>query len=177
MAAHIGIVINWYGPYKGIQEAKVAAKNDYTDGLYLFIGKQKYQKSPPKPLYVGISGLLLSRLTPQHHILPYIAKEPLIWLGEVASHGIPGKPSQDLLQIAEWAMAYFLGLPLNEKKTYTPPKNPVTLVNRWWKTDYESPRLQRPHPNWPDVIDFVGKDYGAKVGWLSYSERWRPTDF
>jgi hypothetical protein len=176
MGPHIGIVVNWYGPYKGIQEARTAAKNDYEDGLYLFIGRKKHQKSPPKPLYVGLSGYLLYRLTTQHEKLPYIAGEPLVWLGEIASHGIPGRPSQNLLHLAEWATAYFLSLPLNEKKTYTPPNHSITLVNRWWKKDYESPRLQRPHPDWPDVIDFMGMEYGARVSWIGYSDRWGKDD-
>jgi len=176
VGTHIGIVVDWYGPYKGIQEARRATKADYEDGLYLFIGKQKYQKSPPKLLYVGLSGSLHYRLTPQHPILPDISGEPIIWLGEIASYGIPGRASQNLLHLAEWATAYFLQLPLNSKKTYNPPNYPVTVVNRWWKKDYQTPRKQRPHPNWPDMIDFMGRGYGGRVGWLGYSDRWGKED-
>lgn len=176
MGTHIGIVVDWRGPYNGIEGARKVTGSGYEDGLYLFIGKQKYQKSPPKLLYVGISDSLQDRLTPQHEKLSYIAGEPIIWLGEIASYGIPGRASQNLLHLAVWATAYFLQLPLNSKKTYNPPNHPVTVVNRWWKKDYQTPRKQRPHPNWPDMIDFMGRGYGGRVGWLGYSERWVKED-
>jgi hypothetical protein len=140
MGTHISIVVDWYGPYKGIQEAREPAENDYGDGLYLFIGRQKYQKWPPKLLYVGISGSLHNRITTHHEKLPYIAGEPIIWLGEIASYGIPGPASQNLLHLAEWATAYFLKLSLNSKKTFNPPNYPVMVVNRWWKKDYKTRR-------------------------------------
>jgi hypothetical protein len=177
MGAHIAVVIDWYGPYHGIQEAKKAAKSDWVDGFYLLIGKEKYQKSPPKLLYVGISDYLPDRVTPQHPILPYISGEPMVWLGYIVTYGIPGRANKKLLQLAEWAIAYFLELPLNTKKTAYPPNDPITVFNRWWKKDYETPRKQRPHPHWPDVIDFAGWEYGARVGWLGYSDRWGKEDF
>jgi hypothetical protein len=177
MGKHIGIVVDWYGPYKSIQEARKVSKIDYEDGLYLFIGRQKNQQSSTNLLYVGISGSLQDRLTPQHPILSDISGDPIIWLGEIASYGIPGPASQNLMHLAEWATAYFLQLPLNTKKTYNPPNFPVTVVNRWWKRDYKTRRKQRPHPDWPDVFDFPGREFDAKVGWIGYSERWRPKDF
>lgn len=177
MGQHVGIVIDWRGPYSGIEQAKGVTAS-YWDGLYLFIGKRRYQKLPNKKLlYVGISGALDNRITTQHEKLSYISGEPTIWLGEIASYGVPCRASQNLLHLAEWATAYFLQLPLNNKKTYNPPNYPVTVVNRWWKRDYKTRRIQRPHAGWPDVFDFPGREYGARVGWLGYSERWGPTDF
>jgi len=119
MGAHIAVVIDWYGPYRGIHEARKGAKSDYEEGLYLFIGKQKNQKSAAKLLYVGISGYLSDRLINQHPQLQYIAGEPMIWLGEVATYGIPGRRRDQIIQHAEWTIAYFLELPLNEKKRAT----------------------------------------------------------
>ena len=93
--------------------------------------------------------------------IPEISKLSEIWLGEVASIGIPGKKKQatDLrLDLSEWCHSYFLQLPLNDKKTVNPPKEPVTIINRWWFTDYETKRNRRPHPDWPDIIDYWGKE-------------------
>ncbi len=71
----------------------------------------------------------------------------------------------------------FLDLPYNEKKK-NPPPTPATLLNRWWFKDYERKRKQRPHKDWPDLIDFPGLKYGAKVAWLGGRiENWNPEDF
>jgi len=177
MSNHIAVVIDWFGPYKGIQEANKVAQNDFEGGLYLFIGRKKHQKSRPKLLYVGKSNDLSFRVNPNHHILPFISGYPLIWLGEIASYGIPGKVKVDLIHQAEWAMIYFLQPLLNEKKAANPPNYPITVFNRWWKKDYETPRKQRPHLAWPDVIDFRGCYSGARIGWVDYSYKYEPTDF
>ena len=102
-------------------------------------------------------------------------------MGEVASFGIPGtkkKVTDVQLDLAEWLHSYFLELPLNERKKENPPDSPATVLNRWWFKDYETPRQKRPHKDWPDVIDFSGKEYGAKVVWYGGKlVRWKPGEF
>ena len=180
MKKHIAIVADWYGPY-GLVEAMEVAANDFNDGMYMLIGKKKYQKSGPKLQYVGIAAQLYDRIWPRHHAISELPSGVRIWLGEIATVGIPGKKEKvtdTQLDLAEWALVYFLELPLNTKKKRNPPFRPLTLLNRWWFKDYETPRKRRPHPDWPDVIGFAGYDYGAKVGWLGGKiERWSQKDF
>lgn len=179
MQKHVAIVVDWFGPYD-LVSAKKAAKEDFENGLYLLIGKAKYQKSDSKLQYVGIASTLYLRLIGNHHVIPELSQELTIWLGEVASFGIPGKKSKvtdAMLDLSEWLHSYFLDLPCNDKKK-NPPPTPTTLLNRWWFKDYERRRKQRPHKDWPDLIDFSGIEYGAKVAWLGGRvENWNPEDF
>ena len=182
---HVAIVIDWFGPYKSIEEAKIAMNSDYVDGLYMAIGKTAYQRGKPTLQYVGISKNLKTRVNNKQHKICQISKLNEIWLGEVASTGIAGKKRQatDLrLDLAEWCHSYFLQLPKNDKKTINPPKYPVTVLNRWWFKDYEKKRERRPHSEWPDIIDFIGRDYGAKISWLGRVSGgrcvvWSPDEF
>jgi hypothetical protein len=180
MERHIAIVVDWFGPF-GFEEARAIARADFADGLYMLIGKVKYQKANAKLQYIGVAKGLYARLSRQHHAVPRLTRDLNIWLGEVASMGIPGRKRKVVhtqLDLAEWAHSYFLGLPLNERKVANPPSLPVTVLNRWWQRDYETPRKKRPHRDWPDLIEFTGIDYGAKVAWLGGRlDRWEPDDF
>ena len=114
----------------------------------MLIGKSKHQKSKSKLQYIGIANDLSKRLNSKHHAISHLSKELAIWMGEIGSVGIPGKKSKIKniqLDLAEWAHTYFLDLPLNLKKTKNPPDQPVTVLNRWWNKDYETPRKKRPH--------------------------------
>src|SRR5690606_3401447 len=116
------------------------------------------------------------------HGIKEVPRDRKIWLGEVSSVGIPGKNSKKTnaqLDLAEWAHAYFLELPVNNRKKAQPPFRPVTVINRWWRVDYETPARQRPHADWPDVIDYLGREYGAKVAWFGNQrfEKWTSDDF
>ena len=71
-----------------------------------------------------------------------------------------------MLDLSEWAHAYFLQLPHNNKKKATPPDRAITVYNRWWKRDFVTPYKRRPHNSWPDMIDYVGPDYDAKLVWF-----------
>ncbi len=68
-------------------------------------------------------------------------------------------------------MIYFVKPALNKKKTMSPPKRPVTVLNRWWKTDFETPWVHRQHRDWPDLIDYLGPDLKAKVVWFKGAKR------
>lgn len=160
-------IIDWFGPYT-LEEAREATKFDYEDGLYMLIGKQPYQRQTSIQ-YVGIAKSLKNRLNSRHPAVKKIPRELEVWLGEVASPRTPGKKmkvTDSMLDLAEWAHAYYLQLPLNINKCKTPPYRAITTYNRWWKTDYETMHRKRPHADWPDFIDHYGDSYPSKVVWF-----------
>lgn len=159
-------VIEWYGPYT-LEDAREASFA-YADGIYIALGKTKNQRAS-RLQYVGLASDLPTRLNGSHHKLPLITRDREIWLGEVVSPRTPGrkiKVTDRMLDLSEWAHAYFLQLPLNNKKKATPPDRAITVYNRWWKRDFVTPYKRRPHNSWPDMIDYVGPDYDAKLVWF-----------
>jgi hypothetical protein len=170
---HLAIVIDWYGPYSR-QQAKEVSK-DFVDGLYLGIGKRRHQRSDAAPLYIGLSGTLAARIA-NHQTLDKITREAKLWLGEISSSNVPGrrlKKTPATLDMTEWVHAYFLGFPLNIKKKKKPPTRPVTVLNRWWRCDYETPWVKRPNPLWPDLIDYMGPDLPARLVWFGKGQKRR----
>ena len=160
----IAIVIDWYGPYS-LEEAKSASKLHFNSGLYMAIGKIKYQKTKSKLQYIGLAKSLEYRLCNGHKKLCMVCTGLQIWLGEIVSNGVSGKKDKAtnrLLDLAEWAHIYFADIQLNEKKTSNPPDKPVTVVNRWWKIN-DTPRIRKVHKDWPELIDYHGLEYGAVV--------------
>lgn len=166
---HLVTVLDWYGPYS-YAEALIAAKSEFYDGMYLCIGKVKGQHGKKTIQYVGIAGTeLKTRVSDNHHKLRLVTRERELWFGEIGSLGVPGqnaKKTNASLDFAEWALVYFLQPRLNNKKTKSPPKRPVTVLNRWWRKDFETPWIKRPHAHWPDLIDYLGQDVKAKVVWF-----------
>ncbi|GBE30159.1 MAG TPA: hypothetical protein ENH10_10380 [Bacteroidetes bacterium] len=161
----IAVVINWFGPYSYRGAIHAARDDGYTDGLYLAIGRQKFDKKD-RVQYVGVSNNLYKRIKPIHPTLKLIDQKLILWLGEVASTGIPGKQiagKSPALEMAEWAHVYFIDPILNDKKRMNPPSSPVTVINRWWHSDYETPWKRKPHADWPDMIDYWGKEFGARL--------------
>lgn len=175
MAKHLAIVVDWYGPFT-VQDALDAAKKDgFKAGLYVGTGKTPYARGDAKPQYIGLSKQLSTRLK-NHHKLPSISRDAKIWLGEVATAEPSGKNAKSTaasLDYAEWLHAYFLQLPLNEKKTKSAPDRAVTVLNRWWKTDYNSPWVRKPRSLsiWPDLIDFINTAYPAKIVWFGKKQK------
>jgi hypothetical protein len=165
---HLTITVDWFGPYTSVEEAATAAKEDFEDGLYLVAGKRKSQHGKPCLQYVGIAKRLATRLFTSEGVKS-VTRDRKIWLGEISSSAPPGKKTKatkPTIDLAEWAHAYFLRLPCNTKKKASPPPRPVTVLNRWWKKDYETPARQRPHRDWPDVIDYLGNGYGGRAAWF-----------
>ncbi len=150
-----------------LADAKRSAA-DFGDGIYVGIGKCKFQHTDHLQ-YAGLTSRLVSRLASDHPKLGKITRDQEIWLGEVASPRIPGKKKKAtdrILDLVEWAHIYFLQLPLNDKKKQNPPDGPITVYNRWWRCDYYSPFKRRPHRDWPDLIDFLGTEYQARIVWF-----------
>lgn len=169
---HLAVVIDWYGPYT-VTEALKVSKYDYSSGLYVGIGKLHYAHGASKLQYIGLSKNLSRRLA-NHHKLPEITRDTKLWLGEVATSEPTGKKKKvtsTSLDYAEWLHAFFMQLPLNDKKKANPPNRSVTVLNRWWKKDYETPWVRRPHPLWPDLIDFINMELPAKVVWFGKKQK------
>lgn len=165
------IAINWYGPYTTIEAARKAARDDYNDGLYIALGKRSASRNQMD--YIGISKNLGNRLSGPHHTLSKI-KLSQIWLGEVVTAEPSGKKmkvTKTTLDYAEWLHAHFMALPYNDKKTLKPPSRPVTVLNRWWKCDYETPRRNRPHPDWPDLIDHPMHGQHSRTVWFGKRQK------
>jgi len=167
-------VIDWYGPYD--KENAQRAASDFDDGIYLALGKQAYEREVQMQ-YVGLASDLASRINGYHHKLPEITRDLEIWLGEVVSPRTPGrkiKVTDRMLDLSEWSHAYFLQLPLNQRKKTNPPDLPITVYNRWWKTDFETPRRHHPHGGWPDLIEYLGDGYDAKLVWFGGQQLVQP---
>jgi len=144
-----------------------ARKDNFKRGLYLTVAPRQ------KEAYTGISGNLASRISARHHALDQLGPRVTIWLGVVGSFGIPGpKPARKVtdrqVDLVEWVHAHFVpAITLNKRKKINPPREGVTVVNRWWRSeDYDSPH-RRPYRWWPSVIDFVGPEYGPRLFFAS----------
>lgn len=172
MPRHFMIAVDWFGPYD-LEGANKAAGADWENGLYMCIGKRPYQRVQTMQ-YVGIGIHVHTRLKEEHHKLQEVTKQRQIWLGEIVTAEPSGKKikvTPATLDYAEWLHARFLRLPLNEKKTKGLPPRSVTVLNRWWKTDYATPRRKRPHPDWPDLIDYPSYDLPARLVWFGKGQR------
>jgi hypothetical protein len=168
---HFMVAVDWYGPYDGIAAAQSSAKEFYGAGLYMAIGRC-VGDTAARLQYVGISSNLGSRVSAFHSQLSRV-RDCQIWLGEVATALPPGrrvKATPPTLDYAEWLHARFLALPLNDKKTKTVPPIGVTVLNRWYECEEFEKPLARPHPDWPDLIDFPHWQLPARTVWFGGHE-------
>jgi hypothetical protein len=128
----IVVVADWFGPYRSLEKAKEALR-DYGGGLYMLIGRKNGKGKHKKGIrYCGISDELSGRVNNTHSIIKSLDSRMLIiWFGEITC-----TQKSNALGLVEWAHIYFLELPENKNKKKNPPSQPVTVLNRWWKTDY-----------------------------------------
>lgn len=172
---HLVVGIDWFGPYR-LEEARRAAYEYGKGGLYLCVGKRRGQHRP-YPQYVGKSnGSLYSRLSRDHATLSLVTREQRLWCGVIATGNVPGRRkllTPQAVRLAEWAIARFMRLPLNTKLRNKLPPDPITVLSRWWCTNLETPRFHRPHPDWPDLIDYLGPDYRTRLVWFGSGGRQR----
>ncbi len=173
---HLVTVIDWYGPYTHVEAVETVKTEDFGDGLYMCLGKTKGQRGWPRLQYIGIACRDLSTRVKNngHHKIDDVTCDRKLWLGEVSSLGVPGKKTKKTppaLDFSEWALVYFLQPLLNEKKTCTPPSRPVSVLNRWWRKDYKTPWIKRPHAELPDFIDYLGPEHKAKMVWFRSPKR------
>jgi hypothetical protein len=171
--ATLSLIIDWCGPFPSIVRANEAANNfNLREVLYLATGQRAYQRKGTMQ-YVGISNDPKSRFNGNHHTLPEIKRNFGIWIGEIVSHGIAGRRAHNqpvmhslAVERAEWAIAYFLALPLNQRKRRKPPPGAIILINRWFQTDFETRRNHRGHHDWPDFIEFEPDYDVARLQWF-----------
>lgn len=168
----VAIAVDWSGPFSSISAAKETAKsNELGEAIYLAVGRRKRQRST-RMQYVGISGDPKSRINQNHHKLPDINSELGLWVGKVVSHAVAGRKRMKLsvmVNSAEWALAFFLELPLNDRKRRRPPDRSLILLNRWFNPDFSTRRVHRGHEDWPDLIEYehpVDGDEGAVIVWF-----------
>lgn len=179
MAENIATVVDWFGPYIGrdrtdlLRTARAAAQTDYGRGLYAAIGHGLHVRRGPRTLlYMGVGDPLHTRLNGNHHKLATFSLTGL-WLGEVSVAGVPGRRQKKInphLDIVEWASAYFLQFPFNQRKRITPPPMSCVVVNRWWGTDYET-EANRPVARWADIIEYDAARGNANLIWFGSRSR------
>ena len=163
---HFVVGVDWHGPYSRT-EASEDAKLYNPSGLYFAIGRVK-PNGASEPQYVGLSKALSKRLSNSHKKLDLLEPGARFWLGYISTaeqSGCRAKATPRTLDDAEWCHAFFMDLPLNEKKVGSPPQQKVTVLNRWWTVEGE-PRNRRPHKGWPDLFDFMQRDCRSRVVWF-----------
>lgn len=156
------VVVDWYGPYDSVKAAKAAIREwGMGEVLYMAAGTVDRQ-TVPKLQYVGITKGFENRMKPEHKVRTKISEEGLsIYIGEVISQAVSGRKAKHQhkrftvpVYLAESALAFFLQLPLNSDKRCSRPNDSIVLLNRWWKIDGETRNRRRPHPDWPDFIEY-----------------------
>lgn len=179
----VAIVVDWYGPFVEDTEAiSFTAHNNISHAIYTVIGKEKSKRGVDKIQYIGLSKQTSKRLA-NHTKIQHVTQNRKIWIGVIGSFAISGqktKITNTMTDLAEWAHIYFLQPELNgDKKSINPPDRPVTVVNRWWKKDKSTPYIKAVHKDWPTLIEYFGKEFGAYTAWSGNKtpKRWAPNDF
>lgn len=134
-------VIEWKGPYYCIEDIK---EEDFQNSFYLISGLQKSQRGESRVQYCGISYLrsVFSRLHDKKHKHEIVKRDKQFWIGKFSDKRLNTK---DNIELAEHLIIYYWGTELNEKKTKTLPKEPVSIINIWKKTSGEF-WLRRDYP-------------------------------
>lgn len=166
------VVVDWYGPYDSVKAAKAAIRKwGFGEVLYMAAGTVGRQ-TVPKLQYVGITTGFEGRMNTDHKVRTTMKEGLSIYLGEVSSQAVAGRKASHHhkrftvpVYLAESALAFFLQLPLNSDKRCSRPKDSVVLLNRWWKTDINTRSRRRPHPDWPDFIEYDEVSDTGSVVW------------
>lgn len=170
-------VIDWYGPFATIAALKDKATAwGLVESLYVAIGSRPRQRGVDIQ-YVGITTDLTLRFDGKHPIQTVLRRENLrLYIGLVSSQQVAGRKATHharnwsaLLYLAESALAFLMELPLNKAKRCTPPGDSVVVINRWYSPD-EVRRRRRPHPSWPDLVEY---DIDENIGDLAWHGRRR----
>ena len=150
-------IIDWSGPYT-IDNIK-----DYIDSaancIYLISGLQKYQRGSEQVQYCGITQRdVIERLEDEYHHIKEVPRDCQIWVGRFANPLF--RRNRRNLELVEHLLIYYEKPYLNDKKTKSPPKEPVVVVNRWRDTNdkYRQRRLYAVQEI-PDVIMFDGEEF------------------
>lgn len=174
-------IVDWFGPYKSTAELRDAADELgvlLKHNLYMAIGSRPRQKNVDIQ-YVGISRSIWTRFDKKHPINSLLKKQSLkLFLGIVSSQSVSGRKASHHhkgfsipVTLSESILAFLLELPLNKDKRCSTPVDSITLVNRWFKTNLDDRYRNRPHPNWPDYLEYDWETDDAKIVWFGGKQR------
>ncbi len=143
-------VIEWTGPYINPREV------DVSNILYLITGNLPQGPAAEKIRYVGITtNDPVTRFDKNHPFWKLTEDNRKFWVGKIR------KCSIQRYSDAEWLLVHFLYMQkdnpqvvlLNERKK-TEPKNPICIINRWFKASdgEEYTNYIFPFKHIPDVL-------------------------
>lgn len=152
-------IIDWSGPYS--IESLEDHIYDGADCFYLISGLQKRQRGSDQIQYCGITQRdILRRLKDEFHHINEVPRDCQIWMGRFAN--LAFRRNRENIELVEHLIIFYEQPYLNDKKTKTPPKRPVVVVNRWRdRNDNYRQRRIYPVQEVPDVIMWDGEDFWA----------------
>ncbi|TCU21787.1 hypothetical protein EV130_110131 [Rhizobium azibense] len=68
------IAVNWYGPYRDLDEVRSIAREEWDHALYMCIGMRPYQRRVSMQ-YIGIGGAIHTRMKHDHHKLKEVTRD------------------------------------------------------------------------------------------------------
>lgn len=162
----LAAVVNWVGPYT-YEEALATSKTDLSEGLYVAVGK-KWHQFGKRVMYIGEAGNIYKRLT-SHEILKKQKHKWQFWLGEIVNDVQRDDPHyrKKIRKRVEALHIYFVQPDMNTDGIDAPPTTAISIVNHWLKPDFKTHQLRKPDYNWPDLIDYRGRDQNTRLAWLS----------
>jgi len=175
----VASIVYWFGPFR--DKSSIPSdiqKKCWKHGVYLIIGRHKPFFLFDKYLqYIGESSNLAVRLSDTHDKLRRVSAVGLqVWVGIVQTDLIRKSPDDDDLprqyqQIVETesALIHFMPTRLNIDRKRHPPSMPV-LIRSYWKTKDGNALSKRPHPAWPDLIEYHPEN-GGRLVWLGNRPR------
>ena len=151
----IAVIIEWYGPYEGIETLKQEART-WPCGKTLYMALGKYNKYR----YIGLTKNPEKRFKQHPKLLDENNKR--FYIGEIVTQGITGprnikKPPD--LTYAEWVLIRWLDPELNVLRRDKDPDDSVSVFSHFYDgTDYESPINKL--PKFPKLLG-----YDPNSGW------------
>jgi len=171
-------IIDWHGPLPARRAWRAAEEQGWSEGLVVALGLRR-------PLFYP-----LRRRPVQHVGIYYVANElpddrtahalrrltrsaTRVWLGVPVSRGLDDEedetgceaPRPHDLQSAEHGLAYFLRARLDRRARSERPEHSFVVLNRWYDWRDGSKRA-RPHPDWPDIIDYDRAAGHVRLVWV-----------
>ena len=163
-------LVDWYGPFSDEEVATRSLRKvlDWPElaenGLYIIIGKQKYQKKC-RVQYVGISKNTFSQRFANHHVKSIVEREVSIWIGKIDAQD---EALRSELELVEHVLLHFSGdTQLNNRKINSKPSRSCLVVSRFW--DKEGTSLDMPDQCFEAIPAVLVWDKDAET--LHYAER------
>ena len=146
----VAVIVDWYGPYIGLDDFKDAMKgwSKKERTLYMALGSYNTVR------YIGMTENPRSR--PNNHPKLEEPDNKRFYTGRIVTQGISGRRSRKHapdLTIAEHALIYCLEPELNDKLVNTLPDDCVSVYSRFFKVEAEN-EVHAPLPKFPSLIAF-----------------------